>query len=129
MDGFAMKSITVFLAAAVVGCTVCLGSARAADPWPLFDGCKWSFPSLTAQWQARQCCYCPDDYCKKTLPCVQCPEKGCVDDYCKKTLPCVQCPEKGCVDDYCKKTCPLFLWDTCTPGYTCGPGCQSQPKH
>jgi hypothetical protein len=68
-------------------------------------------------------CCCPDDYCRKPLPCVPCgPLQWLCDDYCRKPLPCVACPCTGCCpDDYCRKPCP----DLCRPldrqYYRCGP--------
>jgi hypothetical protein len=101
--------------------------AQADGPWTLFDGCHWHFPRLCGEWRERHC-WCPDDYCPKTLPCVPPVPKGCVDDYCPKTLPCVPPVAKGCVDDYCPKTCPIVLkcWE---PWYKCCPqgGCSSRP--
>ena len=78
----------------------CAPRAHADDPRPLFDGCRWAFPKLRDEWRQR-CCWCPDDYCPKTLPCV--PPNA-----------------KGCVDDYCPRCCPLFLGRLCEPWYTCG---------
>ena len=77
------------------GCT-----AFAADTWPLFDACRWSFPSLCKLWQQRKA-WCPDDY------------------HCKP-LPGVTPNPHGCVDDYCPKTCPIPLPPPCEPWYTCG---------
>ena len=79
----------------------CAPRAHADDPRPLFDGCRWAFPKLCDEWRQR-CCWCPDDYCPKTLPCV--PPNA-----------------KGCVDDYCPRNCPLFLGRLCEPWYSCGP--------
>ena len=98
----------------------CAAPAHAGEPRPLFDGRHWYFPQLCAEWRWRRC-WCPDDYCRKTLPCVPPNAKGCVDDYCPKTLPCVPPNAKGCVDDYCPTKCPLFLGGLCEPWYTCGP--------
>lgn len=116
---------------------VCASSIRADGPWLLFDGCRWHDPRLCAEWQKRSCCFCPDDYCPKLLPCVPPNPKGCVDDYCQKPQPCVPRNPTGCVDDYCPKTCPLFLGNLCEPWYTCCPAgdlaarpcwrCPSQP--
>lgn len=100
--------------------------ARGADPWLLFDGCRWTLPGLCAEWRARQC-WCPDDYGPKALPCVPPNARGCVDDYCPKPLPCVAPGPAGCVDDYCPKTCPLFLGSLCAPWYRCGPSCPACP--
>ena len=114
-----MKPI-VYAAVLIVAGTVGQSAARAESPWPLFDGCKWSFPSLHDLWQQRQC-WCPNDYTSKPMPCVLPNEKGCVDDYCRKPMPCVSpnCP--GCVDDYCPKTCPIGLGSNIFPWYQCGP--------
>lgn len=114
---------------------VCATVAQADEPTPLFDGCRWIFPRLRDEWRQR-CCWCPDDYCPKSLPCVPCNLKGCVDDYCPKSLPCAACNAKGCVDDYWPKTCPIFLWKPCSSCLSCGPleenagpcrRCQSKP--
>jgi hypothetical protein len=103
-------------------------AARADEPRPLFDGCRWALPKLCDEWRQRAC-WCPDDYCRKTLPCVPPNVRGCGDDYCRKTLPVVPCNARGCTDDYCPKTCPLFLGSLCQPWYTCGPpqGCGAGP--
>jgi hypothetical protein len=98
---------------------VSASAARAEEPWVLFDGCHWAFPKPCGQGRPN-CCWCPDDYCRKTLPCVPPNAKGCVDDYCRKSLPCVPPNARGCVDDYCPKTCPIFLGKLCEPWYTCG---------
>jgi len=95
-------------------------SAKAQEPWILFDGCRWAFPNLCKQWQERKC-WCPDDYKPKSLPCMPLNPKGCVDDYCRKSLPCVAPNAKGCMDDYCPKMCPIFLGKLCEPWYQCGP--------
>jgi hypothetical protein len=71
---------------------------------------------------AMPCC-CPDDYCRKPLPCIPCPvPTGCVDDYCCKPLPCIPCPvPTGCVDDYCRKPLPHFCWPVNCQFYRCPP--------
>ncbi len=94
--------------------------ARAGEPWLLFDGCRWHFPKLGEEWRQR-CCWCADDYCRKSLPCTPHNAKGCTDDYCRKTLPHMPCNPKGCADDYCPKKCSLFLGKLCEPWYRCGP--------
>jgi hypothetical protein len=99
---------------------VCVSGARADEPWPLFNGCRWAWPNLCELWRQRRC-WCPDDYAAKTLPAVELNAKGCVDDYCPKTLPAVAPNAKGCVDDYCPKTCPLLFGRLCEPWYICGP--------
>jgi len=104
--------------------TIGPGAVQADGPWLLFDGCRWSMPRLRAAWQER-CCWCPDDYCAKSLPCVPPNLQGCCDDYCAKSLPCVPPNLQGCCDDYCPRTCPLWLGSLCAPWYRCGPapGC------
>src|SRR4051794_10408790 len=94
-------------------------AAQAQPPSVLFDGCKWSFPSLCEMWGQRKC-WCPDDYRAKTMPCVPPNPRGCVDDYCAKKLPCVPANPRGCVDDYCPRQCPLILRGNVEPWYTCG---------
>jgi hypothetical protein len=112
----------------IVLLATCAAPACAGEPRLMFDGHHWYFPQLCAEWRWRRC-WCPDDYCPKTLPCVPPNAKGCVDDYCQKALPCVPPNAKGCVDDYCPKKCPLFLGGLCEPWYTCGPprGVPSRP--
>src|SRR5262245_23643457 len=92
------------LALLIVGLMFGPALARAAEP-PLAG--KWFtwFGRPLDLWKGCTC-WCPDDYCPKTLPCVSCTPKGCVDDYCPKTLPCVPPCAGGCVDDYCPKNCP-----------------------
>ena len=81
---------------------------------------------------AKCCCdtppfCCPNDYCRKPLPCPPCPAQlGCCDTYCRKPLPCPPCPvQLGCCDTYCPKPYP----DLCRPRdwqyYRCPPaeGC------
>lgn len=113
-------NVKLWLSALLAALGCCQFSARAEEPWVLFDGCKWSFPKLCDEWKQR-CCWCNDDYCPKQMPVPPCPVKGCVDDYCPKTLPCTLPAAKGCVDDYCPKMCPLLLWRCCGPCCTCGP--------
>jgi hypothetical protein len=114
----------------------CVVRAHADEPQHMFDAYHGGFPPLRAEWRSRHC-WCPDDYCPKTLPVVPANAKGCADDYCPKKLPCVPCNPRGCVDDYCRKTCPLFLGRLCEPWYTCCPtqegraglcpGCPAKP--
>ena len=85
----------------IVLLATCAAPAHAGEPRLMFDGRHWYFPQLCAEWRWRRC-WCPDDYCPKTLPCV--PPNA-----------------KGCVDDYCPTKCPLFLGGLCEPWYTCGP--------
>jgi hypothetical protein len=108
---------SLYLAVSLV---IGVSSARADEPWLLFDGCHWTMPRLCEQWRKR--CWCADDYCRKALPEVPCNPKGCGDDYCGKPLPVVPCNARGCGDDYCPRTCPLYLGPACEPWYRCGPG-------
>jgi hypothetical protein len=94
--------------------------SRAAEPWVLFDGARWSFPSLCAQWQERGA-WCPNDYCPKALPATPPSPKGCVDDYKPKSLPTVPPCARGSIDDYCPRPCSLILERLCAPWYRCGP--------
>jgi hypothetical protein len=65
---------------------------------------------------------CPDDYCRKPMPCVPCPPCGsCCNDYCRKPMPCVPCPQGcWCPDDYCRKPMPCLCWPPSPVKYTCG---------
>lgn len=68
------------------------------------------------------CCWCPNDYLRKALPCVPPPVCGCGNDYCRKPLPCVPPPVCGCGNDYCRK--PLVcVRPNCEPWYSCVPSC------
>ena len=69
-------------------------------------------------------CCCPDDYCRKPLPCVECvPNCGCCDDYCRKPLPGV-CPVP-CGFLYCYDAKPL----PCVFGPRCDQSCMCpRPK-
>jgi hypothetical protein len=95
-------------------------AVRTQEMWPLFDGCRWSVPSLCNLWRQREC-WALDDYCAKRLPCTTPRVGGCIDDYHGKPLPCVPCNVRGCVDDYCPKQCPILLRGNCEPWYTGGP--------
>src|SRR5262249_24043866 len=124
-----MKPV-IHLTTLILAWTIYQPSAQAQHPWLLFDGCRWAFLSLCQEWRERKC-WCPDDYCPKSLPCVPPNSKGYYYDYCAKPLPCVPPNPKGCYDDYCPKTCPIFLGRLCEPWYSCGPpdgasggGCQ-----
>ena len=66
---------------------------------------------------------CPDNYCKKPMPCIPCPNWcGTPDNYCKKPMPCVPCPNWcGCPDNYCKKPCPNFCLTRIWQFYRCPP--------
>jgi hypothetical protein len=111
---------TISLLALVLTWNAASTTGRAEPPAPLFDGCKWSFPGLCQLWAGRKC-WCPDDYARKTMPCVTPNAKGCVDDYSPKPFTCPVAVAPGCVDDYCRKTCPIHLGSNCEPWYICGP--------
>lgn len=70
------------------------------------------------------CCWCPDDYCYKPMPCPPLlPPCGCANDYCGKPLPCPPLlPPCGCVNDYCPKP-PVSCPRNCEPWYRCVPYC------
>jgi hypothetical protein len=65
---------------------------------------------------------CPDDYCRKPMPCVPCPRGCCPDTYCPKPIPSVPCPN-ACwyPDDYCRKPIPCLSWPPSPIRYSCGP--------
>lgn len=69
---------------------------------------------------------CPDNYCKKPMPCIPCPKWcGSPDDYCKKPMPCIPCPNWcGCPDNYCKKPMPNLCLPRNWQFYRCPP-CES----
>jgi hypothetical protein len=104
------------------------GSVAATDPQ------VWGLPHLWRPWWngGRVCpsvgC-CPDDYCRKPMPCI-CPVPRCgsCDDYCRKPMPCL-CPVPRCgsCDDYCHKPLPCLLCPPLTPYLQCGPdpGCST----
>lgn len=75
-------------------------------------------------------CVCPDDYCRKPMPCIPCPAPcGCVDDYCPKPMPCIPCPVPCvCPDDYCRKPLPNFCWPVNSLFYRCPPPCNTAGK-
>jgi hypothetical protein len=80
--------------------------------------------TLCKPWRL-DCCFCPDDYCAKLMPCPCKPLLRC-DDYCAKQMP---CPCKPCFtcDDYGPKPMPCpgplcFPWYRCCPAIpTCAP--------
>ena len=111
---------TIYSVVTVLALAAWSPAARAEEPWPLFNGCSWSFPSLCDLWQQRAC-WAPEDYRPKGLPCPPPRVGGCLDDYDGKPLPCVPCNLRGCVDDYCPKQCPILLRGNCEPWYTGGP--------
>jgi hypothetical protein len=89
-----------------------------------------------ACWSYRNCpslgC-CVDDYCRKCL--VICPLRYCggPDDYCRKTPPCLtNVPHCGGCDDYCRKPFPRLLCPPFSPYLQCGPpegGCVPSIGH
>src|SRR5688572_2174095 len=62
---------------------------------------------------------CPDNYCKKPLPCVYCDWCGRCDDYCKKPLPCTHCDWRGTCDDYCPKPGAIQMKVCLPPWFKC----------
>lgn len=56
---------------------------------------------------------CPDDYCPKPIPCIECfRAKCCPNDFCGKPFPYVRCFQERCFPDcYACKPCP----DLCRP--------------
>jgi hypothetical protein len=66
------------------------------------------------------CCWCPNDYLRKPLPCIPGPACGGPNDYCRKPLPYVPPPVCGGPNDYCRK--PLVgARPNCLPWYSCLP--------
>jgi hypothetical protein len=100
----------------------------------------WLLPRQGQHFAPSYCppqCGCPDDYCKKPVPCIPClPRCGGPDDYCKKPWPFVPClPRCGGPDDYCKKPLPYLLCPGWSPFLNCGipepcggNGCVGCPK-
>ena len=93
-------------------------SSAAAEP-----GCR----SLGRELQCTRCaaipCCCPDDYCRKPLPCIPCLVlRGCPDDTCRKPQPCLPyfCIAR-CPDDYCSKPLPHCFWSAAKQFYRCPP--------
>lgn len=76
-----------------------------------------------ACYSVPECCWGPNDYCSKALPCVRCKAANCCscNDYRCKPLPCVKCPP-GCArcDDYVRKCPPCPPWQCRLRGYPCG---------
>jgi hypothetical protein len=92
---------------ACFACLLFAAAANAGESFAFYPYCHkpaWCFSR----------CGCPDDYCKKPLPCVSCDWRGTCDDYCKKPLPCVSCDWCGTCDDYCRKPAPIRI-PTCLP--------------
>ncbi len=93
-----------------------VSALRAAEP-----GTHSSWPRLSDLWKSRDC-WCPDDYARKSLPCVAPNAKGSVDDYCRKPMPCVGPDAKGCIDDYCRKDCPITIFPIVESWHRCPVG-------
>jgi hypothetical protein len=66
---------------------------------------------------------CPDDYCRKPMPCLYDVLPGCNgDDYCRKPMPCLYDVLRGCGgDDYCRKAMPCLLCPPLSPSLQCAP--------
>jgi hypothetical protein len=95
-----------------------VGSAAADPPAPLLP-CWQRWWLGTANCPSVGCC--PDDYCRKPLPCVPVVRCGGPDDYCRKPLPCVPVVRCGGPDDYCRKPLPCLLCPPWSPYLQCGP--------
>jgi hypothetical protein len=100
-------------------CLLCLGQHSVAAP-PYLG-------SLGRELQCTRCavfpCCCPDDYCRKPMPCIPCVRlQGCCDDYCPKPEPCAPrfCTPR-CPDDYCPKPLPQLCWPVNKQFYRCPP--------
>lgn len=84
--------------------------------------------SLGRELQCTRCatvpCCCPDDYCRKPMPCAPCLRMSwCADDYCPKPMPCIPCLRFcWCPDDYCRKPMPRLCWPVAGQFYRCAPG-------
>ena len=90
-------------------------------------GCDGQCKKCTSPCRTALMLCCPDDYCRKPMPCVPCPPPSCCpDDYCRKPMPCVPCPPPSCCpDDYCRKPMPCLCWPPLPVKYSCG-SCPSQ---
>jgi len=84
------------------------------------EGCEGWWPWLWGQ-MPRPSPTCPDDYCRKPLPCVAPVKNFGPDDYCRKPLPCVVPVKDFGPDDYCRKPLPPWPPSCFPPWYTCGP--------
>jgi hypothetical protein len=63
---------------------------------------------------------CPDDYCRKPMPAIQCVLCGGPDDYCRKPWPRIwQLSCCGCADEYDRKPCPPACRPMDTSQYRC----------
>src|SRR5271168_897950 len=104
MNRFAIATIVILLA---------VRGANAGDPWPGGKCAPACCPS------GLMLC-CPDDYCRKPVPCVPCPLFGCCPNYCRKPIPCVPCPRLGGCSAYCRKPIPCLCWPPLPAIYSCG---------
>jgi len=76
----------------------------------------WCHPGLWGPWS------CPDDYCRKPPPLVDCPKWCGPDDYCRKPPPVVGCPKWCGPNDYLPKPPPCVGPPLVGSWYRCGPG-------
>ena len=78
-------------------------------------------PSGSAYGSALMLC-CPDDFCRKPVPCVPCAlMTDCCDDYRCKPLPClIKLPPCCCAEDYCRKPLPSLCWPRLSGPLSCG---------
>ena len=85
-------------------CLSLLGSSMTRGADPAACGSKSGCPPCIIT--------CPDDYCRKPLPCIPCPPcRATCDDYCRKPMPRVPCLTRcGTCDDYCRKPFPRLCW-------------------
>ena len=78
------------------------------------------FSKGSGSWYAPRTC-CPDTYCPKPIPCIDCitPWRTC-DDYCRKPIPCLESLAPcRCTDTYCPKPCPKLSPAPWAPFYRC----------
>lgn len=108
--------------------------ATGKDAPPTTAVSKPVLSSLDRELKCTRCaavpCCCPDDYCRKPLPCIACPQlPSTCDNYCRKPLPCIQVPcLPGCPDDYCRRPFPQLCWPA-NPDCHCGPDCDGHAGH
>lgn len=101
-------SRTLLAISFTLACISCLSRSTA---WAE-DG-KPAFPRVAPLLGSQPfCCACPDDYCRKPMPCLpgfcHC---GSCDNYCRKPMPCLPCfQECWTCDDYCRKPMPSLCW-------------------
>jgi hypothetical protein len=63
---------------------------------------------------------CPDDYCRKPMPCVRRLPCGQCDDYCPKPLPRICTLPCGESYEYCRKPWPRLCRPLRAENYSCG---------